>query len=197
MLALAGCTLSSTADFFKALRKKRLFFMARGGVLLFATLALLFMASIGRAQPGTILDCNCLRQLPALFTNNCTGVIPDLCPLATNCYNSSITPSPGYTCSQTPVPGTVVTGPTPITFILTENLTGISATCNVMFATSPAGPFQLLCSTNQIVPCNTTNFTFFGPLGWTNTCCTNPITITGPVIVTNWPVITATWTGID
>src|SRR5690349_20132621 len=67
-----------------------------------------FAAIPASGQP--LLYCVCLRQQAffALQTNQCVGVIPDLCSLATNCYFPSITPSPGYTCIQVPAPGTVV-----------------------------------------------------------------------------------------
>ena len=47
-------------------------------------------------------------KLPALTTNACCGFIPDLCPMATNCYFPSTNPAPGYTCTQNPAPGTPV-----------------------------------------------------------------------------------------
>src|SRR5712671_2746058 len=64
-------------------------------------LAAALAAPVGRAQP--LLDCNCLAKLPVLTTNACCGFIPDLCPVATNCYRASTNPAPGFTCTQNPL----------------------------------------------------------------------------------------------
>lgn len=160
-------------------------------------LALMLSSSSTKAQPA-ILDCSCLATQSVLFTTNCSGIVPDLCLVVSNCYTPSMIPPPGYVCFQTPVPGTAVTGTTPITFTIVEAATGITNTCivnyNLGFSTNR---FTLLCPTNQFLACNATNFTFYGPQGWTNVplCCTNPVQIFGPFITTNWPTITAQWIG--
>src|SRR5438105_4264767 len=69
--------------------------------LLAAIVSVLSIVLPARAQTP-VFNCSCLSTQAVLFTNTCCGVIPDLCPVATNCYSSSVTPSPGYTCSQTP-----------------------------------------------------------------------------------------------
>ena len=154
--------------------------------------------SAAHAQPK-LLDCSCLATQAVLFNSACCGFIPDLCTVVSNCYTPSISPAPGYVCTQTPLPGTFVCSNTPITFTLTEtNSAAFSDTCSnlVFYVGVSASPFMLLCGPTQVVPCNSTTWSF-PPPGWTNTCCTNPITLIGPTLVTNWPVITATWVGID
>ena len=42
------------------------------------------------------LDCSCLQTQAVLFTGSCTGVIPDLCLVVTNCWIPSVG-STGYT----------------------------------------------------------------------------------------------------
>ena len=161
----------------------------------FAVLCYIGAALSGHAQTP-LLDCSCLSTQSALFTNACAGYVPDLCQAASNCYSSSILPAPGYTCSQTPTSGTFVTTSTLINFVLAENLTGLSTNCQVMFNLGvTTNSFMLVCPPPQVVPCDSTNWTFSTP-GWTNTCCTN-VTVTLVSLVTNWPVITANWTGVD
>jgi hypothetical protein len=150
-----------------------------------------------KAQAQSFLDCSCLQTQAVLFTPNCTGTIPDLCLVVTNCWFPSVA-STGFTCSQFPPPGTPVTGSTPIAFTLFDLPSNTPYSCNLMYNVGfTTNRFTLICPTNQIVPCNTTNFTFYGPPGWTNIppCCTNPVTILGPFITTNWPVLTAQWIG--
>ena len=175
------------------LRQRRL--VGRIKLLLRAAAVAAFLATTAvQAQPlGNLLDCSCLSTQAVLFTNACCGVIPDLCPGAANCYNPSILPAPGFTCVQTPAPGTVVCNTTNITFTLIENVFFKSNTCVLPFYVGlSTSVFTALCPPSQIVPCGTTNWVF-GPIGWTNECCsTNPVTAVASV-VTNWPSITTTW----
>ena len=154
---------------------------------------------VGTAQAQPFFDCSCLATQSVLFTNACCGFIPDLCPAANNCYFPPAGSVSGYTCSQLPLPGTPVCSNTPISFTITDIDTLLTTNCNVTFYVGfSTNRFSLICPTNQILPCNSTNFPFSGPIGWTNVplCCTNPVTILGPSFVTNWPVISATWIGM-
>ena len=155
-------------------------------------LALTLGASPAKAQ---FLDCSCLATQSVLYTLNCTGTIPDLCLVVSNCWYPPVS-STGYACSQTPAPGTFVTSNTAITFTLT-NLPGLNTfTCSnlVFYVGASTNRFTLICPTNQTVACNSTNWMFYGPAGWSNTCCTN-VLIFGPFITTNWPTMTAQWIG--
>ncbi len=157
-------------------------------------LALMLSSTTAKAQ---FLDCSCLQTQAVLFTGSCTGTIPDLCLVVTNCWIPSVS-STGYTCAQFPVPGTAVTGSTPITFTLTDLPSLNTYTCNLMYNVGfTTNRFTLICPTNQFPACNSTNWGFYGPPGWTNIppCCTAPVTILGPFFVTNWPTITAQWIG--
>src|SRR5207245_10533123 len=116
-----------------------------------------------RAQ-NPVFNCSCLSTQAVLFTNTCCGVIPNLCPVASNCYSSSVVPPPGYTCSQTPAPGTPVCSSTPINFVFTENGTSLSVTCVVAYYVGvTTNRFTLVCPPNQVVLCNATNWTFPSP----------------------------------
>src|SRR4051812_29119252 len=107
--------------------------------------ALAFMAA-GQVEAQSILDCSCLSTQAVLFTNTCSGLIPDLCGPASNCYSSSIASRPGFTCSQSPLPGTPVTGSTVINFLLVENITGNTAFCAVTFNVgASSNGFTALC----------------------------------------------------
>src|SRR5436190_4677047 len=146
------------------------------------------LSSSVRAQP--VVDCVCLQQQPGLVTNTCCGIIPDLCPIGTNCYNPAFFPPPGYTCVQSPAAGTLVCNSTNISVTYIENVTLKSNTCFVFFQVAP--PFKLVCPPDQNVLCNSTNWTVGPPIP-TNVCCFSGAT-TNLTIVTNWPTITATWT---
>jgi hypothetical protein len=160
----------------------------------FFALAVFMLAQQVEAQ---LLGCSCLSTQAVLFTNTCCGLIPDLCGPANKCYSSTIVPSPGFTCTQNPLPGTPVCSSTPITFTLLENITGNSAVCTVTFNVGVStNVFTALCPPTQLLPCDATNWTF-GPPGWTNTCCTVGMVTNVVSVVTNWPVITTTWTIID
>lgn len=164
-------------------------------VLAAPLLALVLSATPAKAQ--SFLDCSCLQTQAVLYTGSCTGTIPDLCLVVTNCWFPSVA-STGYICSQTPLPGTAVTGSTPITFTLIELPGSNTFTCNLTYNVGfTTNRFTLICPTNQFLACNTTNFTFYGPPGWTNIppCCTNTVSIFGPFITTNWPTLTAQWIG--
>ncbi|PWU21560.1 MAG: hypothetical protein C5B50_01450 [Verrucomicrobia bacterium] len=150
--------------------------------------AAMLVATALQAQPIT---CSCLATQADLFTNACCGLIPDLCPVATNCYKSSLFPPLGYTCTQSPAPGTPVCVSTPITFTLIENVTSNSVTCTVTFNVGVfTNPFVLHCAPSQNVPCGTTNWVFTPP-SVSNICCAS--LVTNVVLTTNWPTITATW----
>jgi len=158
---------------------------------LFILLWGLTFAQSGRAQ---FLDCSCLATQAVLFTNGCVGIIPDLCTVVSNCWfpNASST---GFTCIQNPPAGTVVTAVTPISFTLFDQPSNTPYTCNpVFYVGASSNRFTLICASNLVVDCNSTNFSFPPPT-WTNAmCCTNVI-LSGPTLVTNWPVITASWLG--
>src|SRR5882762_2771380 len=104
------------------IRLFRSFMAAKAKILLGSVgLAAALAAPVGHAQP--VLDCNCLAKLPVLTTNACCGFIPDLCPVATNCYRPSTNPAPGFTCTQNPPAGTYVCSSTLINFTIIENIT--------------------------------------------------------------------------
>src|SRR5262245_50909751 len=113
---------SSSSDNHRGHPVLRVFRKVLAGIVLISALT-------SMRAPAALLDCVCLRQQAffALQTNQCVGVIPDLCPMATNCYFPSLPTSPGYTCLQTPAPGTVVSNSTPIFFTLIENITSNTA----------------------------------------------------------------------
>ncbi len=172
----------------RALRAFRRFGLFVCGVCL----SLMLVTTPAKAQ---FLDCSCLATQSVLYTLNCTGTIPDLCLVVSNCWYPP-GGSTGFACSQTPAPGTFVTSNTPITFTLT-NLPGLNTfTCSnlVFYVGASTNRFTLICPTNQTVACNSTNWIFYGPAGWSNTCCTN-VLIFGPFITTNWPTMTAQWIG--
>jgi hypothetical protein len=170
------------------------FAFARRWVALWLTL--LGLAVTPSSQAQNIFDCSCLSTQSILFTNACSGFIPDLCPVATNCYFPTAGSVPGYTCLQFPPAGTPVSVCTPITFIFTETATGISVVCNVTFCPGiSTNVFTLLCQPGFTVPCGTTSWPTNAP-GWTNTCCTFGMT-TNLTFMTNWPVISSVWTIID
>ena len=171
------------------------FFSGAGPGLL---LLLVLVCSTSRAF-AQFIDCSCLARQPALSTNGCQGVVPDLC-LYTACYTNSAP----VTCSQTPAAGTVVgPGPTVITVSIMDAF-GTIQTCSLVFnVNAPApGSFTLLCGTNQTVECGTT--WIFTPPTPTNFCCTsatnNGITFVSITTVTSGScpqTITRTWVAKD
>ena len=93
----------------------------------------LFQVAANAQSSGPFLDCNCLAKLPELQTNACQGVIPDLCAIGTNCYRSTAVPPLPLTCSQNPVPGTIVgPGSHAITLTVTDSQ-GLAGTCQLTF----------------------------------------------------------------
>src|SRR5947209_9485935 len=161
------------------------------------SMGVLALVAASEIKAQSILDCSCLSTQAVLFTNACSAFIPDLCGPASNCYSSSIAARPGFTCSQSPLPGTLVTGPTVINFVLVENITGNTAFCAVTFNVgASANVFTALCSPPQLLPCSATSWVR-SPPGWTNTCCTNGMTTNFVGVVTNWPILTATWMIVD
>ena len=156
-------------------------------------IALIFSPTRAQAQ---FLDCSCLQTQAIMFTNACSGFIPDVCSVVTNCWIPS-GGSTGYACVQFPLPFTPVFGNTPIAFTLIDLPSSNTYSCNLMFNVGfTTNRFTLICPTNQVVPCNTTNWPFVSP-GWTNValCCTSPVTLSVSYI-TNWPFITANWIGM-
>ncbi len=100
------------------------------------------------------LDCSCLQTQAVLFTGSCTGVIPDLCLVVTNCWIPSVG-STGYTCAQLPPAFSPVTGSTPITFTLTDLPSLNTYSCNVTYNVGvTTNRFTLICPTNQFPACN-------------------------------------------
>ncbi len=165
----------------------------------------LFQVAANAQSSGPFLDCNCLAKLPELQTNACQGVIPDLCAIGTNCYRSTAVPPLPLTCSQNPVPGTIVgPGSHAITLTVTDSQ-GLAGTCQLTFNVTGTGcGFSLICSTNKTVECGTA-WSFDLPT-WTNACAPPPGTVSNGVVLTivstvtngSCPeVITRTWQGVD
>src|SRR6266550_859525 len=87
----------------------RMFTPLKRGINEFSLILILagaLLTSLTLHAQTPVFNCSCLSTQAVLFTNTCCGVIPNLCPVASNCYSSSVVPPPGYTCSQTPAPGT-------------------------------------------------------------------------------------------
>ncbi len=155
LLPIANVQLNPTArgTRFRSRLLNRLPFMKLRPILWLS--ALLFAGAV-QAQPGPLVDCQCLASLHELQITACQATIPDLCALAGPCVLGPVFPQ----CSQTPPPGgSVGPGTHPITVTFTDFSTGLALTqtCNVNFVvTVPPGG----CGTNNCIRPPT------GMVGW-------------------------------
>jgi hypothetical protein len=163
-------------------------------------LALAGFVTAAHANPNPPVDCNCVTNLPALQTNGCQGIVPDLCLLATNCFSPAvIIGSPGY-CSQSPPPDTIVgPGTTSLLFTVMDSQSN-TVQCVVPFTVNPPpSSFSLICVSNKTVQCGS-GWTFDVPT-WVTTCCdTNNVLVWESGTVTNGTcpqIITRSWHADD
>jgi hypothetical protein len=95
-----------------------------------------------------LVNCACLDMLPALRSNACRAVIPDLCQF-TQCWLSSA----ALVCAQSPAAGgSVLPGTTPITITYTHPSSGQKQICTVNFVvTAPPEGCDCPCPTNNLI----------------------------------------------
>jgi hypothetical protein len=146
--------------------------------------------------PPTIV-CQCIQSSPALTTNACYGIVPDLC-VYNSCFSDNCGP---LKCFQNPAAGTVLPpGVHPITVSATD-CAGNSNGCIVNFtitALPNCGGFTLVCNpATQIVECGTP-WTLTPP-AVVNFCQPSNVSLTVSYATSGVcpQTITATWVAYD
>src|SRR4051812_13081583 len=75
--------------------------------LAWLSLGLMALPIAARGNPNPTVDCNCLKNLPALQTY-CPGIVPNLAILGTNCFSTNVDITMFGYYTQAPPPGTWV-----------------------------------------------------------------------------------------
>ncbi len=161
-----------------------------------AWFSLALAASVISARALQAVDCTCLANLPALQVTNCSGVVPALCSLGTNCFSTNVLAG---TCNQSPPAGTILTpGTYSISLNVLDNQSNL-VQCIVGFTvTAPAPVFTVTCPTNKTVECGSL-WTFDQPI-WSSTCCDTNIMVWDMGSTTNGTcpkIITQVWHADD